>query len=352
MLEDFLTKTYYGNTVQQWLISLSLILAIGLAGKLLYWVLSNTIKALTKKTKTKLDDIIIDMVEEPLIFGLILGGTWYSLTLLTLSDGVRLFIVHAFQFLIALNVTWLISRLFEALYQEYMIPYAEKTESDIDDQLFPILRQGIKGIVWILGIIVGLNNAGYDVGAILAGLGLGGLALAMAAKDTVSNVFGGLTIFMDKLFKVKERIKVGNVDGIVEEVGLRSTKIRTLDGRIVTVPNSEFTNKPVENISSEPSRKVAITLGLSMNTSPEKIKKTMEIIDKILEKNKDLTKKRFVNFSGFGEYSYNIFVMYFIKKEANIGKTNTDLNLEIISQLNKNKIELAYPTHTILTKKP
>ena len=157
MFEEFLTKTYYGNTVQQWLISLALIFAVAVAGKIVYWVVSTIIKALTKKTKSKLDDIIIDMVEEPLVFAMVLIGVWYSIDMLTLSEGAKAFVDHAFQFLIVINVTWLISRLFEALYEEYMVPLAKETESDFDDQLFPILRQGLKGVVWTLGIIIGLK---------------------------------------------------------------------------------------------------------------------------------------------------------------------------------------------------
>ena len=91
-----------------------------------------------------------------------------------------------------------------------------------------------------MAIILGLNNAGYDVGAIVAGLGIGGLALALAAQDSVKNLFGGFTIFVDKPFKVKDRIKISGFDGAVEEIGIRSTRIRTLDGRMVTIPNSKF----------------------------------------------------------------------------------------------------------------
>ena len=352
MFEEFLTKTYYGNTMQQWLISLALIFAVAIVGKLAYWLVSTVIKALTKKTKSKLDDIIIDMVEEPLVFAMILIGIWYSLGMLTFSEGARAFVDHAFQFLIVINVTWLISRLFEAIYEEYMIPFAKESESDFDDQLFPILRQGLKGIVWTLGIIIGLNNAGYDVGAVLAGLGIGGIALAMAAKDTVANVFGGITIFTDKLFMIKDRIVINGIDGNVEEIGLRSTRIRTLKGRIVTVPNSEFTSKSVENITSEPSRKVSITLGLSCDTTPLKIKQAMDIVEKILEKNENLLKKKFVSFDSFGDFTYNIGVIYYIKKGSDVTMTPSDINMEILKEFNKNKIEMPYPTQTILTKKP
>ena len=348
MFDELLIKTYYGNTVKEWLIAFLIILGVAIVAKVLYYVLTSIIKAFTKKTKTKLDDILIDMIEEPLVFAMVLGGIWYALTTLNFTETGRLFVDNAFQFLIVINVTWLISRLFEALYQEYMVPYAEASENDLDDQLFPLIKKGVKGIVWTLGIIVGLDNAGYDVGTILAGLGIGGLALAMAAKDTVANVFGGLTIFSDKLFKLKDVVNVSGVEGKVEDIGLRSTKIKTYEGRIVTMPNSKFTSSAVENISSEPSRKVKLTLGISCDTAPLQIKKAMGLIEKILEKNENILKKYSVNFGGFGDFTFDISVAYYIKKGANIGGTKSEIHMEILKEFNKNKIEMPYPTSVML----
>jgi MscS family membrane protein len=351
LLEDILIKTYYGNTIKQWSIALFIILGVAIAAKILYKLTSGAIKAFTKKTKTKFDDILIDMIEEPLIFTLVLVGIWYSLKTLSFTEASQVVIDNGFQFVIVMNVVWFLSRLFDAIYEEYMIPMAEKSESDMDDQIFPILKKGIKGILWILGIIVGLNNAGYDVGALLAGLGIGGLALAMAAKDSVSNIFGGLTIFSDKLFKIKDKISVSGIEGVVEDIGIRSTKIRKYDGRIVTIPNGKFTNDKVENVSSEPSRKVSTTIGISCDTSVADVKKAMKLIEKILEKNEGLLAKHFVNLSGFGDFTFDISVIYYIKKSANIGGTKTEVNLAILDQFNKNKIEMPFPTQTILTKK-
>ncbi len=351
MFQEILTKTYYGNTVQEWLIAFSIILGVAIVGKLLYWITSKIIKSFTTKTKSKIDDIIIDMVEEPLVFAMILAGIWFSLGMLNFTEGIRTFIDNGFQFLIVINITWLLSRLFQALYEEYMVPLAEKSKTHVDDQIFPILRQGVKGIIWALGIIVALNNAGYNVGAILAGLGIGGLALAYAAKDTVANIFGGVSIFTEKLFKVKDRIKIDGIDGKVEEIGLRSTKIRQLDGRLVTMPNATFTNNPVENISSEPSRKITTNLGISCDTSPKNIQKAMDIVKSILDKNKDVLKDKYIGFNEFGNFSFNLLVIYYIKSGADILGTQTEVNMLILNEFNKNKIEMPFPTQMILNKK-
>ena len=229
-MEDFLSRTYYGNTVLDWAIAFAIIIAAFLVGKVVYWLSSTVFRQLTKRTKTNLDDIILDMVEEPLVFALTVAGIWYGLRTLELPEAAHVWIGNVFQFLVVLAVAWMVTRLLDAVYREYLVPIAEKSENDLDDQLMPILQKGTKLAVWSIGIIVALNNAGYDVGALIAGLGIGGLALAMAAKDTVSNIFGGFTIFSDRPFKLHDRVKVAGFDGTVIDIGVRSTRLKTLEG--------------------------------------------------------------------------------------------------------------------------
>lgn len=221
-LNEFFTQTFYGNSLMAWSISLAMILFSSILGKIVYWFFSKVVRAFTSKTKTNLDDIVVDMIEEPIVFAIIVTGIWFALSILVLPEMAASAVSHSYSLILAILTGWMASRLFDALYLEYLVPWAEKTDNDLDDQLMPILRKGIKMMIWVLAIIIGLNNAGYDVGALIAGLGIGGLALAMAAKDTVSNVFGGVTIFTDKPFCLKDRIVVSGFDGTVEEIGVRS----------------------------------------------------------------------------------------------------------------------------------
>jgi len=170
----------------------------------------------------------------------------------------------------------------DALFEEYLVPLAEKTETTLDDQLLHVVRKLLRFVIWALGVIIGLNNAGYNVGALLAGLGIGGLALAMAAKDTVSNIFGGFTIFTDKPFQIGDRIRIDGFDGTVEEIGMRSTRLRTLAGTLVTIPNSRFSDSSVECVSAEPSRKVVATLGLTYDMSPGQMQQAMDTLGEII----------------------------------------------------------------------
>lgn len=346
-MQEVLTQTYYGNTLQSWLLALTIIFLSVVLGRVIYWVFKKFVRIFTSKTKTSLDDIVVDMVEEPAVFVVVVMGVWFALKSLTLPETMTTIISNSYQVIIALLVGWLLSRLFDALYREYMIPLAEKTENDLDDQLMPIVSKGVKMIIWVMAIIIGLNNAGYDVAALIAGLGIGGLALAMAAKDTVSNIFGGFTIFADQPFKINDRIKIAGYDGVVTEIGVRSTRLKTLEGRIVTMPNSKFADAPVENISWEPSRKVKITLGLTYDTTPEKMQLAMDLLSQISEANQQTEEKVTIGFTDFGDFSMNIMFIYYICKGEDIMNTQTAINMEILKKFNDAGLEFAFPTQTL-----
>lgn len=347
-MSDILTKTYYGNTVQDWAIALGIMIASIIVAKVAYFVFSRFLKGVAGKTKTNLDDIIIDMIEEPIAVAIVLAGIWYGFKTLNASEAISSVAGNALQFVVILNIAWLLTRVFDALFEEYLVPLADKTETDLDDQILPIVRRGTKVGIWVLGVIIALDNAGYDVGAALAGLGIGGLALAMAGRDTVANVFGGLTVFMDQPFTLNDRVKIAGFDGNIREIGLRSTRLQTLEGRWVTIPNSTFTDSPVENVSREPTRKVVSTLGLTYDMSADQMKKAMEILRELADGHEGINDETKVAFSGFGDFSMNILFIYYIVKDADILQTQTDINLAILERFGEAGLDMAFPTQTIL----
>lgn len=349
---DFLTgKLYYGNTVKQWLIAAGIIVCTVLLAKLLYWVFGNIVKKLTAKTKTRIDDILVDMLEEPVVFSVIIIGVWYGLATLHMSKAVHRWIATGYYFLIIFAIAWSITRVLDALVEEYLAPLVAKTEGDLDDQLLPIVRKGAKITIWAIAVIVALNNAGYDVGALLAGLGIGGLAFALAAQDSVANLFGGFTIFVDKPFTIKDRIVLEGYDGTVEEIGIRSTRLRTLAGRLVTIPNSKIANNVVENISSEPARKVVLDLGLTYDMDEGKIEKALSLLEKLATETEGIDKRKITTaFTGFGDFSLNIKLIYWIQKSADIFGVQTALNLKVLKAFAAEGLEMAFPTQEIHTK--
>jgi len=345
-----MNHVYYGNTMGRWLASFLIIVGVLILSKIVYWLFKSVFGKMAAKTESKLDDLIVDLIEEPIVFCLTVLGIWYGIHNLTLSEKIDGVLNKGVHFLIVLAITWLIARLLEALFNHYLVPLAERTENELDDLLLPIARKGAKITVWSLGVIVALNNAGYDVAALIAGLGIGGLALAMAAKDTVANIFGGFTIFTDHPFSLRDRVKVAGFDGTVEEIGIRSTRLRTLSGTIVTIPNSKFADSAVENVTLEPSRKIILNLGLTYDTPAEGMQKAMDLLHNIAGADEGLEQKHSVGFNAFGDFAMNIIFIYYIRKDADILGTQTRINMAILSEFNRENLEFAFPTQTIFTK--
>jgi MscS family membrane protein len=211
-----------------------------------------------------------------------------------------------------------------------------------------MIERGIRILVWSIGIIVALNNAGFDVGALIAGLGIGGLAVALAAQDTVKNIFGGIMIFIDKPFRIGDRILIENYDGFVEYIGVRSTRMRTLSGRLVTIPNAHFTDRPIENITIEPARRIDLVVGLTYNTPPEKIDLAISIMKEISKGNPNIINEQtFVFFETFNASSLDIKFVYYIHKSSDIFEAQTSVNREILKRFNENGLEFAFPTRTV-----
>jgi len=346
-MNELFTQTYYGNTLQEWAISAAVIILSFVVGKIIYWMFSKLARRLSAKTKTQLDDILIDLAEEPFVVTFILSGVWFGIILLNMPESTDVFIGRVFQFMIVMMAAWLIVRLLDAIFENVLVPLTDKTEGDLDDQLLPIVRKGTRIAVWTMALIIGLNNAGYDVAALIAGLGIGGLALAMAAKDTVSNVFGGFTIFTDKPFSLNDRVKVAGYDGTIKEIGVRSTRLITLEGRTVTIPNSKFADSPVENVSWEPSRKVSLVLGLTYDTQPEAMQNAINILHDIAASQESLEEKRIIFFSGFADSAMEITFIYYISSGSDIAGIQNNINLAILTRFNEARLGFAFPSQTL-----
>ena len=349
-MTEFLTQKFYGNTIENWLISFGIILGAIIIAKITYWAIGKYVKKVTAKTKTSLDDILVDKLEEPVVYGLVILAFYWGFQRLHFTTKVDNFFAHVFIVIFTLNITWLIVRVIDSMIEEYIVPFVDKSESDLDDQLMPVIRKTIKGMIWILGIIIGLNNAGFDVAALIAGLGIGGLALALAAQDTVKNIFGGIMVFIDKPFKMNERIKVNGMDGTVEEIGVRSTRMRTLEGRLITIPNGQFSDNAVENVTLEPSRKIVVNLGLTYETSPDDMEKAIQMLKDIAAANPKLTEDVLVSFNSWGDFAMGILFIYYIKHPDDILTAQTEINMAILRQFNEAGLEFAYPTQMVYKK--
>jgi MscS family membrane protein len=299
----------------------------------------------------KIDDIFFSALEKPVLMGIILLAIWIASKRLELGETVLDAISRSYDVLIIINVTWFFSRFFN-----YLFEYGTSSPGNnsvrqgyrVDPKLIPLIKRTILIFVWTIGGVTVLHNLGLKVTTLMGTLGIGGIAFALAAQDTIKNIFGGITIFTDRTFRIGDAIKFDQTEGFVVDIGLRSTRIRTRDKRITTIPNYKLTDALITNISSEPGRRTVVELGLRYDTTSEKMKEAISILKDIpnrvahVEQN-DLT----AVFSSFGNSALIINFTYYISKSGDILETTSDVNFEILRSFTEAGLNLAYPTQTI-----
>ncbi|MBD3287722.1 mechanosensitive ion channel [candidate division KSB1 bacterium] len=346
-VQEVFKGTYFNNSLGQYLMFFGIIILGIIVGRIIYYIFKTRLRKLAAKSKTKFDDYLIDIIEEPLVLLIVTIAFYLGTMVLTLNDPAQKFFDNVILVLIAATITWFIIRLFDMLVRIYLEPLVRKSESRLDDQILPIIRKSIKFAVLIMAFIVVLSNLGYDILSVLAGLGIGGLAFALAAQDTVKNIIGGITIFWDKPFQILDFIEINGKTGTVDEVGLRTTRIRTIGGTTVVIPNSHVADSMLENYSTRDKRRMVLTIGLTYETSSDKMEQAIQIINDTI-KSIDGTDKediltRFIN---FGPYSLDLEVAYWITDMVNWKMVIHQVNIGIKRNLDEAGVDMAFPTET------
>ncbi|MFA6888146.1 MAG: mechanosensitive ion channel family protein [Candidatus Woesearchaeota archaeon] len=349
---SILGMTFFGNTLLQYFIFFGILAGAAIIGKIAYYITKNFVKIFTAKTKTVLDDMLIEVAEYPAIFLIFIIGFYIAYKSLTLSENAEATFFNILMVMFIVNLTWFFTRLLDGVIKYYLIPFSETTNTDMDDALIPIIRPVGKVMLVLISAIIVLDKFGYNVTSLVAGLGIGGLAIALAAQETLSNVFGGVTLLTDRPFALGDRVRLSNKEGFVKEIGIRSTKITTMDGSELVIPNAVVSKDIIENVTREKERRIKLTLGLVYNTSSKKLDKAIQLVKQIVEAEEGITKKKCdVFFDEFASSSLNLVVTYWIKDLTQIFKVKNDINFKIKEAFEKEKIEFAFPTQTIYTKK-
>lgn len=347
----FFDKVVLGNPLEDWLISLIIIIISFSLSRFIKWIIKTIVGAMVKRTESKCDDLIVNRIQTPIVFSFIISGCKISLSLLTFSESIDLALSKIFIVLATLNVTWFICGLISGLLDGMVRPRIQADGGKSNNQVFGMVRKIVVGLVWIFGIVTALNNSGYDVGALIAGLGIGGIAMAMAAQNTVANFFGGFTVLLDRPFSVGQRIRISGYDGVVESIGMRTFRLRTLAGTLVTIPNSQITGSVIENVTLEPTRKITLSLGLTYNTTADKMEEAMSILKQIAKDNAHVSDNPDVFFESYGDFALGITFIYYIVKDASIFETQSEINLEILRRFSDAGLEFAFPSQTIYVEK-
>lgn len=344
---SFLLDVYYGNTLLDWITALLLALGVVVLARAVYWFFKNWVKLLARATRSRMDDVVVDLVEEPAVFLIVVFGTQWALGRLTLERPFSEWFISAYSLAAALGFAWLISRFYRAFHESHLVPLARKSDTTLDDHLLPTLRSGLIIIIWTVGVVVGLNNAGYDVGALLAGLGIGGLAFALAAQDTIANFFGGVTIFLQKPFRIGDLIEFGGRTMAVKEIDLRATRLEDFDtGHAVYIPNSMFTNGMIVNVSAEGGFWASRTLRLSPDTTAAQLERALKLIEAAVKAHPDVD-RCLLRFNTFDNYSLEILLVYHIREFGDRWRVLTDVHLALMRVFEQNQIRLALPVSVL-----
>ncbi|MBE8221296.1 MAG: mechanosensitive ion channel family protein [Bdellovibrionales bacterium] len=302
-----------------------------------------------KKLKYSVDQDLIDQVYKPLSW-LLFSAVWiFSLEFLNLASSLLILFKLGFKLLFSITAIWFLYS-FSYILSEVLNLWASKTDNNVDDELVPLFSKLLRFSIVLLGSLMALQNVGVNVMSVMAGLGLGGLALALAAKDTAANLFGSIMILLDRPFKVGDWIVVDDLEGTVEAIGFRSTRLKTFYQSSIIVPNSFLANASINNMQERSSRRLKFHLGVSYSTTPDQIEAFMQGIKNIILAHQTTDKELYyVAFDEFGDFSLNILVQCFFqvpdrKQEL---KARRILCMEMLRLAHKLKVEFAFPTQSL-----
>lgn len=304
---------------------------------------------LTSKTKTDFDDKLLDAIKKPIDFIIVIIGLIIAKDILGLDNSIDNVITSILRSAFAFSIFWMI---FNALTPLSVIihKFTAKFGQELSADLAIFIVKTLKFLVFAIGFVSILQEWGYNISGFLASLGLVGMAFALAAKDTAANLFGSLVIFTDKPFKIGDWIKTPAVEGTIEGIGIRSTRVRTFAQALVTVPNATLANSAILNWSRMGKRRIKMNLGLTYSTSAVQVEKIVSDIKDMLENHADIHQETIhIYFTDFNASSLDIFC-YFFTKTTNWGefmKVKEDTNLKIMKIVEENNSSFAYPSQSL-----
>jgi MscS family membrane protein len=305
------------------------------------------IQQMTKKTETYYDDRVISALKDPIRFAFVIIALHVFFLLIFKETD---FIVKLLDTLIVYTVFWAILAIVEAL-RGMIYSTTAKFNPDLSKEMGNFIIAIFKILIGGIGLAAILTVWGINVTALIASLGLGGLAFALAAKDAASNLFGSFALLADKSIRIGEWVKVGGVEGVVEDVGMRTTKIRSFQKTLITVPNQLVANQPIENFSRRGIRRIKMHIGLTYGTTSKQIVAIKNEIEQMLRAHEGISQKDslMVYFDSFGDSSLNIFI-YTFTATANWAKyleVKEDIHIKIMQIVENNGSSFAFPSQSI-----
>ncbi|MFA7117933.1 MAG: mechanosensitive ion channel family protein [Sphaerochaetaceae bacterium] len=342
-MNNFLNYVIFNNSGKNYLIAIGVFILSYIILNILQKITISRLKKLALKTKRDIDDVLVEIlanVKPPfyLIVSIYFGFKYLNLSTQVLDTLQILFLSVLVYEGIQVSQRIISFITYKALKRDGEEKQAESTVKTLN--IF------IKIILWSLGLLLVLSNAGINVNSLLAGLGIGGIAIALALQNILGDIFSSFSILIDKPFQIGDFIKIGNDLGIVDKIGIKTTRLRTLNGQILIISNQELTTARVENFRQIEKRRSLFTIGLTYETPRESLEKVPKIIKEVIEKQEKTEFDR-CHFIGYGDFSLNFETSFYVAVEtySEFLDVVEKVNLEIYSSFKENNLNFAYPTH-------
>ena len=363
-MKNFLLQEFLGNTMEDYAWFISAVLVGLMFKKLISKYLSHLLFKIVKKKDSDVgSDKFNELLARPIGLCIMLSIIYLGSSHIQYPPewnlapdnemGIKMLINKGFSLIFIYSIFWILLKMIDFV-GLILLKKAELTENKMDDQLIPFIIEIGKIFIYIFGIFIIMGNIfNVNIAALATGLGIGGIALAMASKESLENLLGSFTIFFDQPFTVGDVVTVGSVTGTVEKVGFRSTRIRTFDKSLVTVPNKKMIDAELDNLGLRPVRRVKFNIGLTYETSADQIKAIVTDIQEMINLHEKTNEEGKVRFQEFGSSSLDIMVMYFVdspKWEALID-VKEDVNFRIMEIVKKHKSDFAFPSTTVYLQK-
>lgn len=353
MIHNILDQTVLSIPILYWLLSSTLFLVGLYLRHVMFRFLRHSISSIAKKTETPLDDILFSCAQTPISWMMTLIVFMGAIHILQ-PQGVSWqwvrFSDKAAIGLSILIITWFLWTFIGAMEHHFRNRATLIENASLNRQLVPFIARILKIILLVSCTLMVVQNMGYSVSALIASLGIGGIAVAMAARDTIANFFGSVMLLLDRPFQIGDWIKTNEFEGVVEDIGFRSTRIRTFAKTLINVPNSLLANMVVDNVDAMPKRRVKMRVGLTYATGPEKVQLAVDGIKDILVQHEGVDQDfMLVNFDEFEDSSLSVFIYYFSSSSdwADYLQVRQEVNLKIMHLLESLSIEFAFPSQSI-----
>ena len=331
-----------------WIACGILVLASILLRRAVTNIIFRGLKKLAERTETTLDDKLFPALEQPVAALVMVLGIYGALTVLKLSPAVDRLVNHGAIIALLAVLFWGLLRAGGAVL-DHLEEIAHEKQIGIV-HFMPLIKKALAALVVVFGVLMGMRSLGVDVGAVLTGLGIGGLAFAFAAQDTIANLFGSFVVVLDHPFKTGDYIRLGTNEGTVEDIGLRSTRLRSSARTQIVLPNKTVAAEPIINFTRMPQRRVDQTIGLTYNTTPDQMEAVLGDIRRILQDDPGVHQEFVaVNFTEYNASSLDVQIIYFtadpdFRRHLDIRER---INLKIMRAVVARGLSFAFPTQTL-----